>query len=440
LKADKVYQLLVAVNGTTVTVVLGNKTLSHTFAARIIDGMPVGLNKGFVGAGSDNARGTWDNFAVQVLPPQLTLDETEDFNDGAANRFTGDASGAPWAVSSGRYAATAAAGATSVQTVDLGIDSFQANSYLELQATLKTNAVGGLVFDEQTPDRYKFVALDIAAQKVLLGHVEPNRGWVIDTSVAKTLKANTDYTLGLTLRGASVSVTINGVFAISWGFNAPVVDGAVGVLTQNGTTSFDVVRIRTNDPAFTTGGTVAAAAAPSMLAISDTSPVARPDVNGDGKVTPADALILINALNQPKSGSSLLLTTGQPQYDVDGDNVLSPSDVLIVINELNAAADGAGLAEGEGRLALATAPVTTVGPVLAGGTLATQAHDAVWGDPQSPKQLVLDAQLDQSLSEGLMDSLAQTAVQRKRDAHVLGDLDPRTSDVDDALTALLCDA
>ena len=72
------YQLLVAVNGTTVTVVLGNKTADATRSrARIVDGVPVGLNQGFVGAGSDNARGTWDNFAVQVLPPQLTLDETE---------------------------------------------------------------------------------------------------------------------------------------------------------------------------------------------------------------------------------------------------------------------------------------------------------------------------------------------------------------------------
>ena len=69
------------------------------------------------------------------------------------------------------------------------------------------------MFDEQAPDRYKFVALDIAAQKVLLGHVEPNRGWVVDTSVAKTLSASTDYAVGLVLRGASASVTINGAFA-----------------------------------------------------------------------------------------------------------------------------------------------------------------------------------------------------------------------------------
>jgi len=150
-----------------------------------------------------------------------------------------------------------------------------------------------------------------------------------------------------------------------------------------------------------------------------------------------DALILINAINQPRSDSALLLTTEQTQHDVDGDGVLSPIDVLIVVNELNATTDGAGLAEGENGLALAAASVAASGPVLAGSTWATEAHDAVWGDPQSPQQVVGDVQLDRSLSEGLMASLAQTAVQRNRDAQLLGDLDLRTSDVDDALTSLL---
>ena len=50
--------LLVAVNGTTVTVAVnGQQAFTYTFAPRILDGEPVGLNKGFVGAGSDNARG-----------------------------------------------------------------------------------------------------------------------------------------------------------------------------------------------------------------------------------------------------------------------------------------------------------------------------------------------------------------------------------------------
>ena len=286
-------------------------------------------------------------------------------------------------------AATAAAGATSVQTVDLGIDSFQANSYLELQATLKTNAIGGLVFDEQAPDRYKFVALDVAAQKVLLGHVEPNRGWVIDTSVAKTLKANTDYAVGLVLRGASASVTVNGTFAVSWGFNGAVVDGDVGVLTRSGTTSFDTYRIRTNDPAFATASPTILAATSAMTGPT-ASPVTMPDANGDGKVTPLDALILINAINQQGSDSGLLADPLRPTFDVDGDSILSPRDVLIVVNQLNAAADASVLAEGEGVRVPAFLPVRTSDRLLAGTMSAAMAHDAVWGEPQAMQQLVSD--------------------------------------------------
>jgi hypothetical protein len=250
-KPDTFYKVLVAVNGTSVTVqVDGKQAFVYAFPARVIDGVAYGLNKGMVGAGSDNARGTWDDFAVQVLPPQLTLDATEDFNDGVADRFTGARAGAPWTVAGGRYAATAATGTTSLQLVDLGVDHLQASSYLELQATLRTTGIGGMAFDGVGPEHYKFVALDVAGQRVILGHYQARRGWVVDTSVSHTLAANTDYTLGLTLKGASASVTLNGAFALSWGFNSPVVDGAVGVLSRVGTSSFDSFRIRTNDPAF----------------------------------------------------------------------------------------------------------------------------------------------------------------------------------------------
>lgn len=72
LKSDIFYQMLVAVNGTLVTVMVNNTTaFSWTFPSRIIDGVAYGLNKGLVGMGSDNSRGVFDNVAVQILPPQL---------------------------------------------------------------------------------------------------------------------------------------------------------------------------------------------------------------------------------------------------------------------------------------------------------------------------------------------------------------------------------
>ena len=69
----------------------------------MINGEPMPLSKGFVGAGSDNARGSWDDFVVQVLPPQLTLDSSTGFT-GGPGPFTGATSGT-WTAGGGRYSA-----------------------------------------------------------------------------------------------------------------------------------------------------------------------------------------------------------------------------------------------------------------------------------------------------------------------------------------------
>ena len=85
MKAGQYYNLLLAVNGTTVTVLVdGTKAFTYTFAPRVIDGVTVGLNKGMVGIGSDNARGIFDNVAVQVLPPQVTYDNRADLSQSTS--------------------------------------------------------------------------------------------------------------------------------------------------------------------------------------------------------------------------------------------------------------------------------------------------------------------------------------------------------------------
>ncbi len=71
------------------------------FGPRCIDGQPYGLNMGLVGVGSNNSRGQYDNVTVQVLPPQTSLENTEDFADGIADLFTGESAGT-WTVSGGR--------------------------------------------------------------------------------------------------------------------------------------------------------------------------------------------------------------------------------------------------------------------------------------------------------------------------------------------------
>jgi hypothetical protein len=256
-KPDTNYSLLVAVNGTTVTVTIGTSAMTRTFAGRVIGGQVVGLNKGMVGAGSDNSRGVWDNFAVKVIPPAFTTDYTETFDDGAANDFTGPTTGS-WQVTGGRYIGTSAAMEPAVDVLLLPAPT--PDSYLEVSATLRTSGVGGLIFDTYDIRNFKFVALDVPGQRVLIGHWAPNGGWTVDNSVARPLSAASDYALVLVMRGASVSVSIGGQFVLSWGFNAPAVDGWIGVIGRTSTTSFDQIRVRS------TSATTTAAIAPMTTA------------------------------------------------------------------------------------------------------------------------------------------------------------------------------
>ncbi len=79
------------------------------------------------------------------------------------------------------------------------------------------------------------------------------------------------------------------------------------------------------------------------------------DVDGDGRVSPQDALRLINELNF--AGTRWLVLPpawpGPPPYlDPTGDNLLSPADVLAVVNVLN------GLPAGEGEESACPAPLS----------------------------------------------------------------------------------
>ena len=72
------------------------------------------------------------------------------------------------------------------------------------------------------------------------------------------------------------------------------------------------------------------------------------DVNGDGRASPVDALIIINSLNE--KGTQQLPTWPSPEElrsDVSLDSFRSPLDALLIINFLNAVAL-TPLAEGEG--------------------------------------------------------------------------------------------
>ena len=76
------------------------------------------------------------------------------------------------------------------------------------------------------------------------------------------------------------------------------------------------------------------------------------DVNDDGEVTPLDALIIIDLINEAPVGSNGVPTgSGQPNElfypDVNDDGLVTPLDALTVINILNAPSSGSSPASGE---------------------------------------------------------------------------------------------
>ncbi|MCA9165590.1 MAG: hypothetical protein KDA62_21530, partial [Planctomycetales bacterium] len=59
----------------------------------------------------------------------------------------------------------------------------------------------------------------------------------------------------------------------------------------------------------------------------------RADVNDDSTVSPVDALLLINALNQSNAAGAAAVDA--VMFDVNNDGLFSPADVMSVISRLN---------------------------------------------------------------------------------------------------------
>ena len=264
IKPGTFYNMLLAVNGTTATLMLDNKKLfSYVFAPRVVDGYAYNLNTGMVGVGSDNSRGVFDNITVQRIPPPITLQVTEEFT-GDDGVFTGAPSGS-WQVAGGRYSGVPAAGsdrAVSLASLPDG-KSLAVSSLLAIETTLRTAGTGGIVFDYYTADDFKYVAVDAVHNQVVIGH-HTKKGWFADAVTSRSIGSG-DHKLAVSLKGTTVSVTLDGQAVTGFVYNAAVVDGKFGLFTANGSSSFDTATFRTDDPAF------AAPTTPSALTASATS-------------------------------------------------------------------------------------------------------------------------------------------------------------------------
>ncbi|MGD8618152.1 MAG: hypothetical protein PVH54_03095, partial [Gammaproteobacteria bacterium] len=250
LKPDQDYNVLLSVNGVTATLVVNNRdVLSYVFAPRMdADGFTYGLNAGMVGIGANNSKGRIDNVKVQVLPPEITFEGTEDFSGANPGLLGGDRLGT-WRVESGRYFGTPdLPGEPAASLTGLSVAPA---SVIELEALVNTSASGGLVFDYYDAGHFKFVALSPDTGEVVIGH-HTAHGWAIDVAVDRGIQAGTDYTLEIKLVGRSVSVIFDGQYVLGHVFNSLVVDGDTGLISRDGGSSFDDFSFRTNDPAFLT--------------------------------------------------------------------------------------------------------------------------------------------------------------------------------------------
>ncbi|HVJ25864.1 MAG TPA: matrixin family metalloprotease, partial [Burkholderiales bacterium] len=242
------YNLLVAVNALVVTVTVDNaQSFSYAFGPRISDGVPSNLNWGEVGFGSENARAKLDNIQVKVLERPFTLINTETFDDGAADLFTGLHLGS-WQVGAGLYTGSGVDPALSL--IDLGLQKgVQANARTELTVTLATGAAAGFVFDLYSKNDFKFVLADTVAKRILIGHFA-HGAWTVDASASAVLNGGQSHKLLISLAASTVSVTVDDRAVVGYAFNAVVVDGAFGTLTRGGAASFDNFTLKTSDSRF----------------------------------------------------------------------------------------------------------------------------------------------------------------------------------------------
>ena len=168
-----------------------------------------------------------------------------DFSDPDANPLepqVGD-----WSLTDGEFSAALTEEADfAIATQWLDVAAF---SRLNFEALVSTDSFGGLVFDYYSPEDFKFAALDAVTDQVLIGHVT-SKGWVIDASVDYVIDQGESYTLGVSLFGTSVSVTVNETAVVGFVFNSLLNDGEIGLFTKDEGSIFDNFVVMGDDPAY----------------------------------------------------------------------------------------------------------------------------------------------------------------------------------------------
>ncbi len=199
---------------------------------------------GMIGLATKNAVARFDDWQVQKLPPILTFQFTEDFVGTSTNPFKEQIGN--WMITDGHYTGSVVDGDRAITTWALEVATW---SLLEFEALIDTETTGGLIFDYYDADNFKFAAIDTIADQVVIGH-HTSKGWFIDAEVDTKIKSGTNYNLGISMLGTSVSVTLDGEAVVGHVFNSLLNDGDLGLLSKDGVSSFDYVVARGDDPAY----------------------------------------------------------------------------------------------------------------------------------------------------------------------------------------------
>jgi hypothetical protein len=218
----------------------------------------------------------------------------------------------------------------------------------------------------------------------------------------------------ITRDGVTLSLTNDYLFSYDTTNKIVRLDAAAGVwitgnykITLNNTTT-GIKDIASNQliPNNANGNTEFTIVLSSAVAAPWQNPNNAVDVNGDGFVSPIDALLVVNALNTLGGISLPSPATVPPYIDVNGDGNLSAIDLLLVVAQLNsapaqlqaaplsssiAAADATAADDSSGGLAfgvslasalnsdsVASAATDTPAAVISTSSIASSSSEAVW--------------------------------------------------------------
>jgi Ca2+-binding RTX toxin-like protein len=293
LKPATDYVVMLKANGSAATLTLGNTSISFTYAQRVDSlGVKHGLNDGMAGIGTKGGtQAQIDDVVVQAPPGVITLDKTVDFGStspasGLFNSTT-PATGTWATTTDGRFLGTAADAAN--PAINLIGYTVTPGSLIDIATTLKTSGQGGVVFDYQGPTYYKFVTLSADSKQIIIGH-RNGATTTIDKTYSTTVASGTDYKLGVILRGGLVNVSLNGAVVVSCLYNETITVGGYGFISMKGATSgqtsFDIVRLKTDDAAYAvpvplmaTAPSQESAGAQNTLTNSELAPIIQEAIN-----------------------------------------------------------------------------------------------------------------------------------------------------------------